>query len=131
MGRVKFSVNTEYAYLQNFKVLQSLYLIISATVQQAYCCQTVLPNIRLTGPCLSNLSSNVRCKITSNFSSGRKDSGTNTFRVEITTPLHGGKAPVLQPRVDHLPRLLPLPVLQELAQLDVERHLLPRLQLDR
>ena len=26
MGRVKFSVNTEYAYLQNFKILQSKYL---------------------------------------------------------------------------------------------------------
>ena len=24
MGRVKFNVNTEYAYLQNFKILQSM-----------------------------------------------------------------------------------------------------------
>ena len=24
MGRVKFNVNTEYAYLQNFKILQSV-----------------------------------------------------------------------------------------------------------
>lgn len=26
MNRVKFNVNTEYAYLQNFKVLQSTFL---------------------------------------------------------------------------------------------------------
>lgn len=26
MSRVKFNVNTEYAYLQNFKILQSRYL---------------------------------------------------------------------------------------------------------
>lgn len=25
MSRVKFNVNTEYAYLQNFKILQSAY----------------------------------------------------------------------------------------------------------
>jgi hypothetical protein len=25
MSRVKFNVNTEYAYIQNFKLLQSLY----------------------------------------------------------------------------------------------------------
>lgn len=28
MSRVKFSVNTEYAYLQNFKILQSTSLLI-------------------------------------------------------------------------------------------------------
>ena len=28
MSRVKFNVNTEYAYLQNFKILQSMYLQI-------------------------------------------------------------------------------------------------------
>jgi RP/EB family microtubule-associated protein len=27
MARVKFNVNTEYAYIQNFKVLQSTYYI--------------------------------------------------------------------------------------------------------
>lgn len=28
MSRVKFNVNTEYAYLQNFKILQSTYFIL-------------------------------------------------------------------------------------------------------
>jgi hypothetical protein len=28
MGRVKFNVNTEYAYIQNFKVLQSKWSLL-------------------------------------------------------------------------------------------------------
>ena len=28
MSRVKFNVNTEYAYLQNFKILQSIYHLL-------------------------------------------------------------------------------------------------------
>ena len=40
MSRVKFNVNTEYAYLQNFKILQS-------TSSEHYC----FPSVRLRYPC--------------------------------------------------------------------------------
>lgn len=32
MSRVKFNVNTEYAYLQNFKILQSQYSLLRSEV---------------------------------------------------------------------------------------------------
>jgi hypothetical protein len=35
MSRVKFNVNTEYAYIQNFKILQSMFLSTPRLVRYA------------------------------------------------------------------------------------------------
>jgi len=45
MSRVKFNVNTEYAYLQNFKILQSVLLEpLSKSIGKTYTMQMPLQN---------------------------------------------------------------------------------------
>ena len=101
MSRVKFNVNTEYAYIQNFKVLQSMYYNhdIRANKHGAETLQTDTTNILQTpshamestglSP-LNNLSS-ASSKTTLNFFNGRSATGTNISLVTNTMHSPGGK----------------------------------------
>lgn len=50
MSRVKFNANTEYAYLQNFKILQSTSIPSMHALWPTHTLQTLLPNTRSTSP---------------------------------------------------------------------------------
>jgi hypothetical protein len=62
MGRVKFNVNTEYAYIQNFKILQSMLILDAIQIspltehQLTVISKIVSPSMASTEPSLSNLS---------------------------------------------------------------------------
>lgn len=111
MSRVKFNVNTEYAYIQNFKVLQSTFCSsclmadkhipdVSQTDTSALS-QTPSHVMESTDPSPSSSSSNASSKITSNFSSGRRDTGINTFLATNTMLSHEGKRPAQAPLPQH------------------------------
>ena len=94
MGRVKFNVNTEYAYLQNLKILQSmcrqrLLLPVQLSLYSAY--KMPLPSTGSSAPSLSSPWSNARCKIISSSFSGQSGTGTSTIQVASTTLLPDGK----------------------------------------
>lgn len=84
MSRVKFNVNTEYAYLQNFKILQSKCCRLYLDPTNRFSSQAVLPNTTSTASFPSKRSLNARCRITSSFCSGPRDSGTN-ISLEVNT----------------------------------------------
>ncbi len=96
MSRVKFNVNTEYAYLQNFKILQSMYhegLIYPCKASSHLSHKTLSRNTKSSAPSLLSPWSNARCKIISNFSNGPSVTGTNTIRVATTMLFLAGKEP--------------------------------------
>lgn len=109
MARVKFSVNTEYAYLQNFKILQSTSFAAEYYTQTSGSQtlltspqQTALQNTRLNVRSMSSNLSNARCKIILNSCNGRRNTGINTILEEITMRWGDGKVRV--------PLQLPLPL---------------------
>ena len=103
MSRVKFNVNTEYAYLQNFKILQSNRLSLSpGKCLSLTKDQTVSPNTRLTAPSPWKPSSNAKCKTTSNFFSGLSATGISTSLEATTTPSLAEKLPELPHPLPHL-----------------------------
>jgi len=93
MSRVKFNVNTEYAYLQNFKILQSSYSSSPALMPTltGFALQTASQNTKSTAPFLSKASLNARCKTISNSSNGPSATGTNTSLVATMVLSHGGR----------------------------------------
>lgn len=93
MSRVKFNVNTEYAYLQNFKILQSSCSSSPALMHALTdsSSQTASRNTKSTAPFQSKASLNARCKTISNSSNGPSATGTNTSLVATMMLLHGGK----------------------------------------
>lgn len=104
MSRVKFNVNTEYAYLQNFKILQStsqrrmlnpdlLSLHSSSKVHSR--------STKLSAPFQSSPWSSARCKITLSSSNGQSGTGTSTIQAAITMLSPDEKEP------EALPQLLP------------------------
>lgn len=105
MGRVKFNVNTEYAYLQNFKILQSMYqrrhlMPISPSLYSSY--KMPSRSTESSVPSQSSPSSNARCKIISSFFSGPSVTGTSIIQVANTMLSPDGKEP------EALQQLLPL-----------------------
>ena len=86
MSRVKFNVNTEYAYLQNFKILQSICMNLAEQLAVSNQVQAVSQNTRLTVPFLWKPLSSVKCRITLNSFSGRNATGINTSPEATTTP---------------------------------------------
>jgi hypothetical protein len=115
MSRVKFNVNTEYAYIQNFKILQSMLshgAALFSHVLQVFrrskadrtgpFQQTASRNTGLIDPSMSNRSSSARCKTTSSSCNGRSGTGINNTRAMITTRSRGERDPVRLP--------LPLPL---------------------
>lgn len=93
MSRVKFNVNTEYAYLQNFKILQSSCSSSPALMPTltGFALQTASQNTKSTAPFQSKASLNAKCKTISNSSNGPSATGTNTSLVATMMPLHGGR----------------------------------------
>jgi hypothetical protein len=106
MSKVKFNVNTEYAYLQNFKILQSempAFLpgtFVSLIAQTLF--QIASPNTKSSDRYRSNHSSNAKCRTTLNFCNGQNDIGTSITLAVSTTPLHAGKAREPLPQGDPL-----------------------------
>jgi hypothetical protein len=108
MSRVKFNVNTEYAYLQNFKILQSKeYLVESFEVWSNTSRQAVLRDTASIDLSMWNNLSNAKCKIISSSFSGPSDIGTSTF-LEVTMMLLVGDVLLVPPQRqppphEHLP----------------------------
>ncbi len=126
MSKVKFNVNAEYAYLNNFKILQSMsenyrflathlfYFVPAHSNQPLKEQQTVSANTRLTASSPSKLSSNAKCRTTSNFSNGQNDTGTSSSPASTTTPSPAAKPPAALP--PHPLHLLPIPLTPHPAQ---------------
>lgn len=104
MSRVKFNVNTEYAYLQNFKILQSTYhqrYLTPAQLSLHSCHKMPLRSTKSSAPFLSSPWSNARCKITLSSFNGQSATGISTIQVATTMLLPDGK------ELEALPQLLP------------------------
>lgn len=103
MSRVKFSVNTEYAYLQNFKILQSTYQrrVRMPSQLSSHSYKMPLRSTKSSGPSLSSPWSSARCKIILSSFNGQSVTGTSTIQVATTMLLPDGK------ELEALPQLLP------------------------
>jgi hypothetical protein len=129
MGRVKFNVNTEYAYIQNFKILQSessllrcpftysfapalqtsLYVLsdILQISADSNCLKTLLLGMALIALSRSSPWSSAACKITLNFCNGPRGTGTNTSP-DTTMMLWQGERHLARPLQLHPPLRHPL-----------------------
>ncbi len=116
MSRVKFNVNTEYAYLQNFKILQSRsqrsFFVLG---QPSLHSSSKMPSrsTKSSAPFRSSPWSNARCKITLSSSNGQSDTGTSTTQAATTMLSLDGKEPEALPQ--QLPQHQSLLVLLVLA----------------
>ena len=104
MSRVKFNVNTEYAYLQNFKILQSRYhrrALMPSQLSSHPSYKMPSRSTKSSGLFLSSPWSNAKCKIILSSFNGQSVTGTSTIQVATTMLSPDGKGP------EALPLLLP------------------------
>lgn len=143
MGRVKFNVNTEYAYLQNFKILQSMYqrrLLMPISPSLYSSSKMPSRSTESSVPSLSSPSSNARCKIISSFFNGPSVTGTSIIQVATTMLSPDGKEPeALQQQQQQPPHLSLLVLLVPVSALPTplgvvlhqQQHHQPREEQDR